>query len=148
MEVSTAVNTEELLVTVIKALALQTEVQNNHAKAQYAFNDAQLKAQAEQTKAQAEQAKAQAEQAKAHTAAYVKLEQRIISFENTVVRKLEIIEANTVTIMGMQIQDFNGIAPETKVALEEAGDEIAQNQSLVEFIEVVEADDAKTSIFR
>jgi hypothetical protein len=88
--------------------------------------------------AQAEQAKAQAEQAKAHTAAYIKLEQRIISFENTVVRKLEIIEANTVTIMGMQIQDFNGIAPETKVALEEAGEEIAQNQSLLDFIEVVE----------
>jgi multidrug efflux pump subunit AcrA (membrane-fusion protein) len=111
-----------------------------NAKAAEKAQAEQAKAQAEQAKAQAEQAKAQAEQAKAHTAAYIRLEQRIISFENTVVRKLEIIEANTVTIMGMQIQDFNGIAPETKLALEEAGEEIAQNESLLEFIEVVETD--------
>jgi multidrug efflux pump subunit AcrA (membrane-fusion protein) len=94
----------------------------------------QDQAQARQAEAQARQAEAQARQAEEQR----QFRQEFNQFKTTVVRKLEIIEANTVTIMGMQIQDFNGIATETKLALEEAGEEIAQNQSLVEFIEVIE----------
>jgi hypothetical protein len=40
--------------------------------------------------------------------------------------------------MGVMIQDFNNITSATKTELEECGEEIAQNPSIAEFIEVVE----------
>lgn len=110
---------------------LETILANQIANAK-AAEEAQTKA----AKAQARQAEAQAR----FEAKLAEVEATLVKQHDTVVRKLETIESNTVTIMGMMIQDFNNVFADTKQEIETFGDDIAQHPDTIDFIDAALSD--------